>query len=138
MKKKTRQTISVEISVDSLREEAVAYMNDVFEHACIHPDICPSDEQLESDFNRNIQDPDFIRHIQYMALASIKENILNIFEDHYEDEYIQDLIERTIDISGKELEQRDAEKQKHLESAKTKLAKIQLTPEEREALGLKS
>ena len=86
MKKKTRQTISVEISVDSLREEAVAYMNDVFEHACIHPDICPSDEQLESDFNRNIQDPDFIRHIQYRALASIKENILNIFEDHYEDE----------------------------------------------------
>lgn len=138
MKKKTRQTISVEISVDSLREEAVAYMNDVFEHACIHPDICPSNEELESRFNKYIQDPHFIEHIRCQSLASINENILNIFEDYYEDDYIQDLVEKSIDISSKELEQRDAEKQKHLESAKAKLAKIKLTPEEREALGLKS
>ncbi len=137
MKKKTCQTISVEIPVDNLREEAVAYMNDAFEHANIHPDIWPSDEELESRFNRNIQDPDFIRHVQYRALTTISENILNIFEDDYEDDYIHDLVKRSVDLFDEELRQHDAMKQMHLESAKAKLAEIKLTLEEREALGLK-
>ncbi len=137
MKKKICHTIFVEIPVDNLREEAVAYMNDSFEHANIHPDIWPSDEELESRFNRNIQDPDFIRHVQYRALTTISENILNIFEDHYEGEYIGDLVEKSVDLFDEEQRQRDALKHKHLESAKAKLAEIKLTLEERVALGLK-
>lgn len=128
MKKKS---ITIEIPVDMLRKEAVAYMNGIFE-ADIHPDICPSDEELARRFDKNIQDPYFVIHLENIVLDLIFRDS-EIFEDYYENDYIQELIEKSRVLDMKENVEHEAEKLKHLESAKMKL-----TPEEREALGLKS
>jgi len=108
MKKKIPQTITVEIPVDALREEAVAYMKEVFDQEDIRPDVHPSDDELKNRFNRIIQDRDFIQHVQFQALCTINENIINIFEDHYDDEYIIDVINKSNELDNKEWKQRDA------------------------------
>lgn len=133
MKKKIPETITVEIPVDMLREEAVAYMSDSLNNADIHPDIFPGYEELESRFNKNILNPNFIKHIQARAKDIVILDLNAIFQDHYEEEYIQDLIRKTIALDIKEKEQHEDKRLKHIESAMAKL-----TPEEREALGLKS
>ena len=137
MKKKTLN-ITLEIPIDALREEAVDYMNGIFECGDYHPDIVPSDEELERRFNKYLQDSNFIRHIRHYAQEKCLQDLYSIFEDYYEEEYLEKLRDKNDALWEKERSGREAEREKLLESAKAKLDKAKLTPEERLALGLKT
>ena len=137
MKKKTFN-VTIEFPIDDLREEAVAYMNDIFECGDYHPDIVPSDEELERRFDKCLRDSNFIRHIQHYAQEKCLGDLYSIFEDSYEEEYLEKLRDESDALSEKERSSHETERGKRLESAKAKLDKAKLTPEEREVLGLKT
>ena len=121
MKKKTPAYLTLKIPVEDLREHAVAYVFESIE-GCT-PEVMPSEEEVIARFDNYIRDHDDLVH-------AMETDILNSldykFFDGYEEDYIREILKKNEVYSQVE--------QDKLRSSG--LAK--LTPEEREALGLKS
>ena len=120
MKKKTPAYLTLKIPVEDLREHAVAYVFESLE-GCI-PEVMPSEEEVIARFDNYIRDHEDLVHAMETEIL----DSLHQFFDGYEEEYIHEILKKNEVYSQVE--------QDKLRSSG--LAK--LTPEEREALGLKS
>lgn len=120
MKKKTPAYLTLDIRVDALREHAVDHVFESLD-GC-HPEVMPSKEEVIARFDNYIRDPE---DLVYEMEAEILDSLAHFFNG-YEENYISEILKKN-------------EAYAQAEEAKLRASGLaKLTPEEREALGLKS